>query len=549
MGRLLGRRPAAPAKSKGNALPPLRIQSLFNRWDTGGWRLEFDSWVFKYELVRAIFSDGALPTGFTLEPTRKDEAPTELTLYWTLRWPGHTSVPRAQLTGFGRELAARAVSGTGEGEELSADRWYREGQEDLERTSNQQHNAQWVPALGMTGAQALKSLKPGIYVAAPGLPLRPIPPPTPDDKVPDVSFMQAYVFGGVFVYVRGNGTEVTAINIREIGAYERFWKDMIWYMQRGDDLAAAEKHYIELWDQLNRMMLFGFAIALTSAPSIGPRANITEPVLGMVERDIAREAEGMATRSVLKEIDPAEAVMTILQSYAVYQTVKGTVEDAQQRAAEREEEDAARRGDLFQLPVFIRTDADLEADDSSPAARTAPTASTAARRLARVPAKKAGAGARRPLRQRVQGFADAVADRYRDDIAAARKANPTGTASLIGIEAEKATLGEVPRLAAKWGLNHEHIWVGGFPVGVAGPKGGVITAEMGSTYYKFMIELKKSLRAVRKFQAEAHFLAVEEGINFPKGVRYFRIYGENFAAGGEMTVHETPVKVPRGGRR
>ena len=118
MGRLLGRRPAAPAKSKGNALPPLRIQSLFNRWDTGGWRLEFDSWVFKYELVRAIFSDGALPTGFTLEPTRKDEAPTELTLYWTLRWPGHTSVPRAQLTGFGRELAARAVSGTGEGEEL-----------------------------------------------------------------------------------------------------------------------------------------------------------------------------------------------------------------------------------------------------------------------------------------------------------------------------------------------------------------------------------------------------------------------------------------------
>jgi hypothetical protein len=170
-----------------------------------------------------------------------------------------------------------------------------------------------------------------------------------------------------------------------------------------------------------------------------------------------------------------------------------------------------------------------------------------------VPAKKAAGKARRPVRERVQGFADDVAERYRGDIVEARKAHPTGTASLVGIEAEKATLGDVPRLAAKWGLNHEHIWVGGFPVGVAGPKGGVITAEMGSTYYKFMIELKKSPRAVRLYQAQAHFLAVEQGINFPKGVRYFRIYGENFARGAGTTVHETPVKTPvkpsRGGRR
>jgi hypothetical protein len=66
----------------------------------------------------------------------------------------------------------------------------------------------------------------------------------------------------------------------------------------------------------------------------------------------------------------------------------------------------------------------------------------------------------------------------------------------------------------------------------------VITVEMRSMYYKFMIELKKSPGAVTRYQAEAHLLSLDEGFGFPKGGRYFRIYGEGFKRGHGMFVHE-----------
>ena len=52
--------------------------------------------------------------------------------------------------------------------------------------------------------------------------------------------------------------------------------------------------------------------------------------------------------------------------------------------------------------------------------------------------------------------------------------------------------------------------------------------------------LKKSPKAVRGYQAFAQLLAIDEGINFPRGGTYFRIYGEGFSKGQGMHVHEAP---------
>jgi hypothetical protein len=208
---------------------------------------------------------------------------------------------------------------------------------------------------------------------------------------------------------------------------------------------------------------------------------------------------------------------------------------------------AYERGDLYQLPVLIAEDAAVDAVPG-------PEPGSAPLSLQRAPAAKGTrttASMRRlSTRDRVDRFINDLANEYREGIAAAREKYPAETASVIGTEGEKMTLRNVVPLARKWGLDPNRIAVGDVPVGVTGAKGGVITAEAVSTYYKFMVELKKSPRAVRRYQAEAHLVAIEKGANFPGGGRFFRIYGERFGQGrGAYVFEASPPKVKPPRRR
>ena len=526
----LQRAPARGGVQTPKELPPVKMSEPGRTTDGGYWRLEFSDWVTRDELARALFKAGGLPRGFTLEPTQKKWSDMQIAKQWTFTFQGRLSERREELTAYGKALQERAWVG---GDKTEAEIAHEKAQEEERHARNREHLKEFVPALGMTGGEALQKLKPGVYVAAPGRPLRPIPPPAPDDSNPDVSWMHAYRAGGVFVYV-GGATEATRIHIREIGPYEQFWKWMIWYMQRGDDLEMAEKRYLALMDDLNHQMISAFALALSSAPSIGPRANLVEGALGFAGRTAGKDVAAIG-KSTLRHVDPAQALAVLLQGYGVVQTISGVRDDAKARAAA---EEAHEHGYLFQLPLMIAESAELAEAPQSMQRDAVSRARSDRRRLSRAVVKKGAAKLK--MRERVQGFADAVADVFRTSVADARKANPRATASVIGLEAEKATLKKAPALAKKWGLNESRIFIGSVPVGVTGPKGGAISAEIASKFYKFMVELKKSPKAVRGYQAMAQLLALDEGFNFPRGGTYFRIYGEGYRKGQRMYVHESP---------
>lgn len=95
-------------------------------------------------------------------------------------------------------------------------------------------------------------------------------------------------------------------------------------------------------------------------------------------------------------------------------------------------------------------------------------------------------------------------------------------------------MAKVPALAKARGLNPGHIQVGNYLVGVTGPRGGQLTAEMGSPHYGFMVELKKSPKAVRGWQAQGHLIAVDNSLNYRWGGVYVRIYGENYKPGASV---------------
>ena len=71
-----------------------------------------------------------------------------------------------------------------------------------------------------------------------------------------------------------------------------------------------------------------------------------------------------------------------------------------------------------------------------------------------------------------------------------------------------------------------------FPMGITGPRGGMVSAEMGSPHYGFVVELKKSPKAVGPMQAEAHLVSVGNSVNFPDRGVYARIYGEKYKGKG-----------------
>jgi hypothetical protein len=186
-------------------------------------------------------------------------------------------------------------------------------------------------------------------------------------------------------------------------------------------------------------------------------------------------------------------------------------EDAEQRERDYADMQAEGRGDLYRLPVTVYA--------------------------AGTTKKVIGRGGSRPsVPARVDNYVKEMTKTYRESIVRARKGNPRASASEIGRIAERDTLARAEEIARACELDPGHIWVGNFPVGVTGPKGGASTAEVGSQRYKFIMELKKSPRADRGPQDDAHRVAVEESVNFEEGGRYFRVYGENYEGEGVKTV-------------
>ncbi len=483
-----------------------------------GWRFEFRGLVSRNKLAAALFRTRTLPASFSLEPTRAHDRGDYFSLQWTLRWTDSLAAHESELTEFGHQVEMRILSG---GEEFEEDTWKREEQEEAAREANRRHNETYVPALGMTGADALRTLKPGLYVAGIALPLMPVPTFVWTDKPPDVSWMWNYVArAGVFVWVSAAG-----IQIRELGkpASESFWRDMIYFMQHGDDLHRAEEHYVQLMDDIIRQELMAMAMAYSAAPSIGPRSDLAGEAVELIGGQTAGKA------GFLRNIDPAEAATLAVQTYGVVLNVVNTIEDA----AARNEPDEPQTDNLFLLPVVVQP--------HDPGA--GPAASSRGPVIQRLPAGGRGAaatGARLPpVGKRVQGFVDDLAAAYRDAISAARTGNPRATPSQIGRTGERVALGRVEALARRWSLDPSRVWVGDVPVGVTGPSGGVISAEIGSPYYKFLIELKKSPAAVRRYQAVAQMLSVDESINFPNGGRLYRVYGEVPRGRSRVVVHES----------
>jgi hypothetical protein len=198
---------------------------------------------------------------------------------------------------------------------------------------------------------------------------------------------------------------------------------------------------------------------------------------------------------------------------------------------------AHEHGELFRMPVVVASTEQI--DESAPLDPMVVAGTTT----------QTGKPARSPAR--VEGLIRDITATYRGEIVNARRANPRATASWVGLEAERRTLAQVDTLARARGLNPGHIWVQNFPMGVTGPKGGAVSAEIGSPHYGFVVELKKSPNAVGGFQAEAHLVSVNNSLNFPEGGVYFRIYGERYKGFGVdrlqmgAELERQKVKLPR----
>jgi RHS repeat-associated protein len=185
-----------------------------------------------------------------------------------------------------------------------------------------------------------------------------------------------------------------------------------------------------------------------------------------------------------------------------------------EEAKEHEREVAELKGDLYRLPVTVM----------------------------------AGITITKQIKANIDTFVNSVAKNFRKNIIAEYNKNPNARPSEIGRNAEQATLRSVPRLARAAGLDPGYIHVGDFPVGVTGPRGGAITADLGSTNYGFWIELKKSVKANRSSQTQGQNVAISERVNFEASVRPrgYKIYAENYTGSGRVTVEAEPtVKPPK----
>lgn len=264
--------------------------------------LDFDVLIFDYEIVQLLFRDGRLPAGYEL--TSKDR--TNPALRWTLRW---AHLDRTLLTSYGEALWNHALGG---GDEFAEDTAARIKWQRLEEEAIADHNKMYVPALGMTGGQALERLAPGLYVASPNKGIHPVPPLAPNATFPpSIDLVKQLQPGAWFVYV-GPGRRGKHLEMYEIAdGLVQFPREMIWYvLHEGDSLFVAAKKFCERWDEINLKMIGAFAMALTTAPSTGPRADLAEaafgPAVSAESRSLAKEGEA-GWGGFASKIDPVEA--------------------------------------------------------------------------------------------------------------------------------------------------------------------------------------------------------------------------------------------------
>jgi hypothetical protein len=202
-------------------------------------------------------------------------------------------------------------------------------------------------------------------------------------------------------------------------------------------------------------------------------------------------------------------------------------EEAEQRERESADMRAEARGDFerYQLPVVVAGTTKQVGGRGGPPA---------------------------DVKTRVDNFVKETMRVYRTAVERAKTANPKATRSAIGRIAEKAALADAEGRARACGLDPAYIHVGDVPVGVTGPKGGASTTEVVSWRYKFMLELKLTPDSDRgRPQLDSHRIAVEESVNFERGGRYFKGYGEGYEGEGVETFKmgepmntEVEVEVP-----
>jgi Holliday junction resolvase-like predicted endonuclease len=275
------------------------------KWIGNQWILDFDTFVFQYEVAGLIFRSGTLPPGVTLQKTRPNAG--DLTLRWTLDWHGSAFKHVDALSDFGQRLFERGAQAS---DEFAEDRFARENQEEIDRVYRREENSKFLPALNMTAAQAFQKLQPGAYLAAPGKGITPIPAASDDGPVDTRWFVGTD--GGYFVWL-GSREGRRYLELFPVSDNPRFWRDITWYLQRGWELDAAVDEFDRQTEYNMRRILGAFAIALASAPGSYPRADrLDTGMIGALRGSRRMTGDDPMPDppfpGVLARVNPAEAV-------------------------------------------------------------------------------------------------------------------------------------------------------------------------------------------------------------------------------------------------
>jgi hypothetical protein len=217
------------------------------------------------------------------------------------------------------------------GHEFSEDTAARVADLERRREENKVRNQKFIPALGMTGADALRTLTPGAYLAAPAKGISPIPPINPKREYPPDTSWFRNTKDGYFIWV-GELQGRRTIEMFPISSNENFWRDITWHLQRGRELYAAVDDFDKQTDEIMRKLLGAFAQVLSSAPGSYPRADRFDSNvisgLGFRQRAVNDTAKNEPSfSSVISHISPSEAANT---SFAVvgFVTQKIYLEDS-----------------------------------------------------------------------------------------------------------------------------------------------------------------------------------------------------------------------------
>jgi hypothetical protein len=359
----------------------------------------------------------------------------------------------------------------------------------------------------MTMAQTRRTLKPGFYVSAPGKPMFPVPELVwRDGKAPDMRWLKDYEHNGVVVQVLDRSIHISPLPSG--GGHEKRLADDFWFLQHGlaPTFEMAEINYAVLQDELNRMMIKALigVYAGAAAVSFAPGAASGESLL-------------------------IGGTQTALQGIGLYVTWRELYKDW----VKRTEADKARSQATLTLPVLVD-----ERAGSGAATSATPKPNVSRTQVQRAPPGR-NTTRSAPVRERTEGFVRELASIYRDSIVEVRlSAGKSGiTPQQLGKVAEEVTLRRVQSegLARKWQLDPNRIFIGDSHIGV-----GAYSAEAMSRYYKFIVELKLSPGAIRPDQLEAHFVALSEGFDFPKGGRHALITGERVRGSGVTVTDVNP---------